>query len=104
VPFYRVVLDEAQTIKNHESRTSKACRLVTAKYKWILTGTPLSNCMEELYPYFDFLGVEGAASYPQFKANYAKRNDVTMQRLDAILRKVSRLRICFSQALTASRS
>lgn len=52
--------------------------------------------MEELYPYFDFLGVEGAASYPQFKANYAKRNDVTMQRLDAILRKVSRLHICFS--------
>ncbi|KAK5317011.1 hypothetical protein LTR70_006042 [Exophiala xenobiotica] len=88
MPFYRVVLDEAQTIKNHESRTSKACRLVTAKYKWVLTGTPLSNCMEELYPYFDFLGVEGAASYPQFKANYAKRNDVTMQRLDAILRKV----------------
>ena len=80
VPFYRAVLDEAQMIKNHEARTSKACRLLTAKYKWVLTGTPLSNCMEELYPYFDFLGVEGAGSYANFRNNYAKRNDTTMQR------------------------
>jgi len=50
--------------------------------------------MEELYPYFDFLGVDGAASFSQFKNNYAKRNDVTMQRLDAMLRKVCSLLVC----------
>lgn len=44
--------------------------------------------MEEIYPYFNFLGVEGAGTYAQFKHNYAKRNDVTMQRLDAMLRTV----------------
>lgn len=88
MPFFRVVLDEAQIIKNHESRTSKACRLLTSKYKWVLTGTPLSNCMEELFSYFSFLGVDGSATFAQFKNNYAKRTDVTMQRLDAILRTV----------------
>ena len=88
VPFFRIILDEAHAIKNHESRTSKACRLLTAKYRWVLTGTPLSNCMEELFPYFNFLGVEGSATYTQFKHNYGKRNDITMQRLDAILRSV----------------
>lgn len=61
---------------------------MTAKYKWVLTGTPLSNCMEELYPYFNFLSVDGSDTYGQFKHNYAKRNDTTTQRLDAILRKV----------------
>lgn len=88
IPFFRVVLDEAQIIKNHESRTSKACRLLTAKYKWVLSGTPLSNCMEELFSYFNFLGVAGAGSFAQFKANYAKRNNTTMSRLDAILRTI----------------
>lgn len=83
-----MVLDEAQLIKNHESRTSKACRLLTAKRKWVLTGTPLSNYMEEFFPYFSFLGVEGSSDYLQFKHNYAKRNDASLQRLDAILRKV----------------
>ncbi|KAK5083779.1 hypothetical protein LTR05_006284 [Lithohypha guttulata] len=86
--FYRVILDEAHTIKNHESRTSIACRRLSAKRKWVITGTPLSNRMEELYSYFNFLGVSGSTSFAQFKHNYAKRNDCTMQRLDAILRKV----------------
>lgn len=88
IPFFRVILDEGQIIKNHESRTSKACRLLTAKYKWILSGTPLSNCMEELFSYFSFLGVAGAGSFALFKKNYAKRNDTTMARLDAILRTI----------------
>lgn len=88
MPFFRIILDEAQIIKNHESRTSKACRLLTSKYRWVITGTPLSNCLEELYSYFDFLGVEGAGSFEQFKKNFGKRSDLTMQRLDAILRKI----------------
>jgi len=88
MPFFRVILDEAQIIKNHESRTSKACRQLTSKYKWVITGTPLSNRLEELFAYFDFLGIEGAGSFEQFKKNYGQRNDVSLGRLDAILRKV----------------
>ena len=36
--FLRVVLDESQAIKNHESKTSKACRALTAKFRWCITG------------------------------------------------------------------
>jgi SNF2 family DNA or RNA helicase len=39
--FHRVVLDEAQAIKNHTSRTSIACRALMAKHKWALSGTPI---------------------------------------------------------------
>lgn len=44
--------------------------------------------MEELFPYFHFLSVSGSGSFAQFKHNYARRTDLTTQRLDAILRKV----------------
>ena len=43
VQFYRVVLDESQAIKNHETQTSIACRALMAKHRWTLSGTPISN-------------------------------------------------------------
>ncbi|KAM7190673.1 SNF2 family N-terminal domain containing protein [Rhypophila sp. PSN 637] len=56
--YYRIVLDEGHAIKNWESDTCKACLLLDAKYKWILTGTPMHNSSEELFPYFAFLGID----------------------------------------------
>lgn len=41
--FYRIILDESQVIKNHKSRTSIACRALTAKHRWTLSGTPIAN-------------------------------------------------------------
>ncbi|KAM7213008.1 P-loop containing nucleoside triphosphate hydrolase protein [Rhypophila decipiens] len=45
-PYYRVVLDEGHAIKNYKSTSNKACLLLSAKYKWILTGTPMHNSSE----------------------------------------------------------
>lgn len=41
VLFYRIVLDEAQVIKNHTSQTSIACRALMAKHRWAISGTPV---------------------------------------------------------------
>lgn len=41
--FYRIILDESQVIKNHRSRTSIACRALTGKHRWTLSGTPIAN-------------------------------------------------------------
>jgi SNF2 family DNA or RNA helicase len=68
--FYRIVLDEAQAIKNHNSRTSIACRALMADHKWALTGTPVLNSLTELYPYFKFLNVPYTGSFKIFKHNY----------------------------------
>ncbi|KAK3317938.1 P-loop containing nucleoside triphosphate hydrolase protein [Apodospora peruviana] len=46
INYYRVVLDEGHAIKNPESSTSIACCLLKARYRWILSGTPLHNCTE----------------------------------------------------------
>lgn len=73
--FYRVVLDEAQVIKNHTSRTSIACRALMAEHKWALSGTPILNSLTELYPYFKFLGVPFTGSFKIFKHNYCDPGD-----------------------------
>jgi SNF2 family DNA or RNA helicase len=69
--FHRIVLDEAQAIKNHHSRTSLACRALMARHKWALSGTPILNSLDELYSYFKFLGVPYTGSFKLFKHNYA---------------------------------
>ncbi len=50
-----IVLDEAQRIKNWESKTSKAVKKLTSRYAMVLTGTPLENRLEELYSIVQFV-------------------------------------------------
>lgn len=75
VAFYRIILDEAQAIKNHKSRTSIACRALMAKHRWALSGTPILNGLTELYPYFKFLNVPHTGSFKIFKHNYTDTNN-----------------------------
>lgn len=80
--FYRIVLDEAQAIKNYKSRTSIACRALMAEHRWALSGTPILNDLSEMYPYFKFLGVPHTGSFKIFKHNYCdSSNPEHMERL-----------------------
>jgi SNF2 family DNA or RNA helicase len=49
-----VVLDEAQRIRNWESKTSRAVKKLQSRYAFVLTGTPLENRLEELYSIVQF--------------------------------------------------
>ncbi len=62
------ILDEAQAIKNHSTRQSKAVRALKADARIALTGTPIENRLGDLWSLFDFLnpGLLGSAS--QFSA------------------------------------
>ena len=53
--FDYVVLDEAQAIKNAATATAKAARLLRARHRLALTGTPIENHLGELHSLFDFL-------------------------------------------------
>jgi superfamily II DNA or RNA helicase len=55
VEFDTVVLDEAQAIKNPASQTAKASRLLQARHRLALTGTPIENHLGELGSLFEFL-------------------------------------------------
>jgi superfamily II DNA or RNA helicase len=50
-----IVLDEAQRIKNWQSKTSRAVKKLRSKYAMVLTGTPLENKLEELYSIVSFV-------------------------------------------------
>ncbi len=62
--FDYVVLDEAQAIKNANTESSKAARLLQSDHKLALSGTPIENHLGELWSLFDFLnpGLLGASS------------------------------------------
>jgi hypothetical protein len=55
IPFDYVVLDEAQTIKNAGSQVAKASRLLQAKHRIALSGTPIENHLGDLWSIFEFL-------------------------------------------------
>lgn len=67
----RVVLDEAQAVKNSLSRGAKAVRRLDAAHRVALTGTPVENRLAELWSIMDFLnpGVLGSAA--MFRTEYA---------------------------------
>ena len=53
--FDYVVLDEAQAIKNPASQSAKAARLLNARHRLALTGTPIENHLGDLWSIFEFL-------------------------------------------------
>jgi len=55
--FDLLVLDEAQRIKNRESRTAQVARSITRSRSWALTGTPIENRPEELVSLYEFMEV-----------------------------------------------
>ncbi len=64
IAFDYVILDEAQAIKNARTSSAKAVRLLDARHRLALSGTPIENHLRELWSLFEFLnpGVLGGAS------------------------------------------
>ena len=55
VKWSGILLDEAQNIKNPETRQAQAARALTADYRIALTGTPIENHVGDLWSIMDFL-------------------------------------------------
>ncbi|NUS93587.1 MAG: DEAD/DEAH box helicase, partial [Nocardia sp.] len=67
----RVVLDEAQHIKNAATRQARAARALPARHRLALTGTPVENRLEELRSIFDFAVPRLLGSPQSFRARFA---------------------------------
>ncbi|WP_394613373.1 DEAD/DEAH box helicase [Lentzea sp. JNUCC 0626] len=88
--FDRVVLDEAQNIKNSATRQSQAVRQLKARHRVALTGTPVENRLAELWSIMDFANPGVLGTVNTFRARYAvpveRHND---QDAAARLRKIT---------------
>ena len=67
----RVVLDEAQTVKNSASRQAVAVRRIPADHRIALTGTPVENRLAELWAVMDFLNPGLLGTVSTFRTRYA---------------------------------
>jgi len=65
--FDLMVLDEAQRIKNRDSRTAETARAVPRRRSWALTGTPIENRPEELGALYEYLEVIPPRGTPDLK-------------------------------------
>jgi superfamily II DNA or RNA helicase len=55
VEFACIVADEAQHVKNRRSQNAQALRALRARGRFMLTGTPLENSLDDLRALFEFL-------------------------------------------------
>ncbi len=75
--FDYVILDEAQAIKNADTASAKAARLLNGDHRLTLSGTPIENHLGELWSMFEFLnpGILGAASVFKLSGGVARNPD-----------------------------
>jgi len=66
-----VILDEAQAIKNPDTRQTKAAKALKAKARIALTGTPIENHLGDLWSIFDFINPGLLGNAKQF-SRYTK--------------------------------
>jgi superfamily II DNA or RNA helicase len=69
-----IVLDEAQRIKNWESKTTRAVKRLRSRYAVVLTGTPLENKLEELYSIVQFVDDRRLGPAFQFLHDHSVRD------------------------------
>jgi SNF2 family DNA or RNA helicase len=79
----RVVFDECQNIRNPATRRSQAATAISARFRWLLSGTPLINTPEEFYSYFRILDMP-TGDIEEFKHKYC-RNEEARLRLQGTL-------------------
>lgn len=65
-----VCLDEAHTIKNRDTKTSRVAMQLQASARLILTGTPIQNHLSELWNLFRFITPGLLGSYEQFRLKF----------------------------------
>lgn len=67
-----VILDEAQVIKNAQTRRSQAAHQLRCNIKLILTGTPIENRLSELWNLFRFINPGLLGSYDSFSKRFVE--------------------------------
>lgn len=89
--FNYIILDESQSIKNPQSQSAKAVKLMRSANRLVLTGTPIENSVQELWSQLAFINPGLVGNLQTFTERFVtpieKQNDTgKMQQLKAIIK------------------
>ena len=87
--FRYIILDESQTIKNPDSKSTQAVFSLQGLYRMVLTGTPLQNSLSDIWSQFNFLNPGMLGSHPHFMKFYAA--PIAKNQDDAVAEKLKNL-------------
>ena len=88
--FRYIIADEAQYLKNSNTKNAKSIKQIKADTRYALTGTPIENSLSELWSIFDFIMPGYLFSYKEFKARYElpivrDEEEKTMEKLKMLI-------------------
>ncbi|MGC3976940.1 MAG: DEAD/DEAH box helicase [Paludibacteraceae bacterium] len=84
--FSTIVLDEAHTIKNYATKTSKATMQLKAAFRVALTGTPLQNHLGEIWNLFNFVNPGLLGNLQHFTDTFIKPdNEIARKHLKKLI-------------------
>ena len=91
VNWYRIILDEAHTIKNRNAKATQAAYHLPAEYRWCLTGTPMQNNLDELQSLIKFLRIKPYDDLANWREQITKpmnsgRGGLAIRRLQVYLK------------------
>jgi superfamily II DNA or RNA helicase len=87
-----IILDEAQRIKNWQTKTAQAVKRLRSRYAFVLTGTPLENRIDEIYSIVEFLDPHAFGPLFRFNREFYELDDrgraVGYRNLDELHRRL----------------
>lgn len=94
--WYRVILDEAQCIKNINTQTAKAACYLDATYRFCMTGTPMMNGVQEFFSLIKFLRIPPYNEWTKFRLDIhtplkqlrEHGRDTAMQKLQTLCKAI----------------
>ncbi|PLB55304.1 putative SNF2 family helicase/ATPase [Aspergillus steynii IBT 23096] len=91
VYWYRIILDEAHTIKNRNAKATQSAYALDAEYRWCLSGTPMQNNLDELQSLIKFLRIKPFNDLAAWKDQITKplangRGGLAIERLQVYLK------------------
>ncbi|WP_312512596.1 DEAD/DEAH box helicase [Massilia sp.] len=88
--YHLLILDEAQYIKNSRTKASQTARLLDARHRLCLTGTPVQNHLGELWSQFHFLMPGLLGEEKTFNAHFRKpiENGADHARRELLMRRL----------------
>jgi SNF2 family DNA or RNA helicase len=89
--FGHIILDESQSIKNPESKSTQAVFRLQGLHRMVLSGTPIQNSLSDIWSQFNFLNPGMLGSHQHFLKYYASPlsknpDDVAVAKLQNLIK------------------